>query len=483
MAIVNELVTKFSFLGNLKPQESFNANLKLSIGLLAGVAGAVGGATLAFGALVSAQLNVIGGLNEIKDVTGVSIVEIERLGYITTAAGESVDDLYQSLKSMTRIAGDAARNGSDTFDELGISVRNANGEVKNANVIIEDLRKSFERMNLSSAERASYARALRIDPALIKVLSLSTQEYEKFNQQAKNSLSLTDEQADAADEYNDSLGLLNLSLRNVRNQIAVNFAPTMAKLSNGFIQLLNDNQDWIIRGIKTTGEVLGNLADLIVRVTPFILGIGAAFAVARIASVGFAVVMGTILSPVVLITAAIVGAILILDDLIVAFKGGKSVIRDFLIEWAGIDITPKLQEFVAAIGPALTELWELFKLASDIYAGIGKVFAVRLTGGGWLEELQAIKNEFILIGNFLDKFVGHVLNVGSAISSILPESLGGGSMVVPPSQSLNNGGKTVIQNNEIKVSSSDPERAGRITADRLQDQLGNADALNYRGGM
>ena len=37
MAIVNELITKFGFIGNLAPQETFNANLKASIGLLAGL--------------------------------------------------------------------------------------------------------------------------------------------------------------------------------------------------------------------------------------------------------------------------------------------------------------------------------------------------------------------------------------------------------------------------------------------------------------
>ncbi|HHH0699808.1 TPA: hypothetical protein ACPZRZ_003918 [Yersinia enterocolitica] len=39
MAIVNELITKFGFIGDLAPQETFNANLKSSIGLLAGNAG------------------------------------------------------------------------------------------------------------------------------------------------------------------------------------------------------------------------------------------------------------------------------------------------------------------------------------------------------------------------------------------------------------------------------------------------------------
>ncbi|VFS74620.1 Uncharacterised protein [Kluyvera cryocrescens] len=41
MAIVNELITKFGFVGNLAPQEAFNANLKASIGLLATMGAAI----------------------------------------------------------------------------------------------------------------------------------------------------------------------------------------------------------------------------------------------------------------------------------------------------------------------------------------------------------------------------------------------------------------------------------------------------------
>ncbi|MBA3117700.1 hypothetical protein CB002_019450, partial [Salmonella enterica] len=43
MAIVNELITKFGFIGDLAPQETFNANLKASIGLLAGFGAAIAG--------------------------------------------------------------------------------------------------------------------------------------------------------------------------------------------------------------------------------------------------------------------------------------------------------------------------------------------------------------------------------------------------------------------------------------------------------
>lgn len=43
MAIVNELITKFGFIGDLAPQETFNANLKASIGLLTGLGAAIAG--------------------------------------------------------------------------------------------------------------------------------------------------------------------------------------------------------------------------------------------------------------------------------------------------------------------------------------------------------------------------------------------------------------------------------------------------------
>ena len=37
MAIVSELISRFSFVGSLAPQEEFNANLKTSIALIGGI--------------------------------------------------------------------------------------------------------------------------------------------------------------------------------------------------------------------------------------------------------------------------------------------------------------------------------------------------------------------------------------------------------------------------------------------------------------
>jgi hypothetical protein len=60
--------------------------------------------------------------------------------------------------------GDAAQKGSDDFARLGISVRDSNGQIKTADVILSEVSKRFNDLNLSMQEQQSFASALGIDP-------------------------------------------------------------------------------------------------------------------------------------------------------------------------------------------------------------------------------------------------------------------------------------------------------------------------------
>lgn len=505
MAVVNEVITKFSFLGNIRPQEDFNANLGASIGLLTGFAATVKLTTAALYTFVAVQLNALAPMVQLREETGMAAEEIERLGFLATAAGGNVEGMNGTLRNLTSLIGDAALNGNDTLARLGINVRNANGELRKADDILMDVQRRFSQMNLSRAEQLNFASALGIDSSLIKFLNLSTAEYREFNKQAENALALTDEQVDSVDKYNRSMGLLQLSLNGVKNQIAVGFAPQLTALSEWFTKLLADNREWIIKGIAKTGEFLFALSGMITRLIPVIAAFAAIMVVAKVASLGFGAVLGAIFSPVILITALIVGVILVIDDLIVAFQGGQSAIRSFIQEWFGIDITPILQEMVAMVLWAVDEIIEIFtplaEFFGNIFGAIGKVLVGDFTGA--LDEVQAALVKF---GEFATRFMGRVfsdlgmlalkilpdwaVNLLQSTASVVGDGVGavsgffGGETTMPFSPVTPAGGnRSVTQTNTINVVSSDPDRAGRIAADRLQDQLATADAVAFRGGF
>lgn len=62
-----------------------------------------------------------------------------------------------------------------------------------------------------------------------------------------------------------------------------------------------------------------------------------------------------------LITALIIGVLLVIDDLVVAMQGGKSVIADFFKDNWGIDIVPALKEAKAALLAFINYAIDIFK--------------------------------------------------------------------------------------------------------------------------
>ena len=474
--VVNELVTRFSFLGSLKPQQQFNANLSTSIKLVGATVLALKTLSVGFHALVTAQLQFLASMTQLRNETGISTARIEQLGYVAVATGGSVEGMNSTLDSLNQKIGDAALNGSETFARLGVSIRGANGELKSADAVLIDVRNRLSSMNLSRQERMNFASSLGIDSSLIKFLNLSQSEFAKYNQQAKQALYLTDKQADAVEKHNIALQLTGITLRGLRNQIAVAFAPELTRLNKWFTELLNNNREWIIKGITKAGEALGKLGEMIIRLSPILLALGAAFLVWQ----------GIALAPILLITTGIVALILLVDDLIVAFQGGKSVIADFFQELFEIDIRPILVQMVNHFKEAFDAVAKLFK---SVFGRLGSAIK-NLIKGNFGDAIMDLLKAFQAIGDFILAMFARIFKeIGRASIGILPDwaisMLGADpaatTMLLPPNSSGTEN-KTVSQTNNITVISSDPDKAGRMTADRLSDQLDNADALIGRGG-
>jgi hypothetical protein len=135
-----------------------------------------------------------------------------------------------------------------------------------------------------------------------------------------------------------------------------------------------------MNGLNWLGEVVASTMGMLERMWPVLAAVAASFAIAKVAAIGFGGVMKIILSPFVFWTAVILGAILIIDDLIVAFQGGKSVIADFFESFFGIDIRPALQAIVAVVKETVALVIEVFSPAVDAIKSMFKAVAAIIQG-------------------------------------------------------------------------------------------------------
>lgn len=458
--VVNDLVTKFSFDGSPAPLKNFNTDLKTSIKMTAGFIVGMNAMATAFFAWSDSVLTGVDSLSALSKQTGVSVSKIQELGFIAEQNQSSVGAMESTIQSLSSAIGTAAQQGSEDFSRLGISVRDASGQVKTADKVLDEIRGRFIDLKLSIQEQEHFASALGIDSSLIQMMGRTNSEIEALTKRARQFGTLTAEQVEQSDLYKKSLNEMFFGLNSIKQIIAVGVAPEMANMAKNFIDLLTRNKDWIVDGIKASIEWIGNFLAMVNRLLPFMALVATGFAVAKVAALGFSGVMGILLSPVALITAGIVGLALIVDDLIVAFDGGKSIIASFFKDAFDIDIVNELKmaiNFVSeSINSLIKDLQTIGKLWDDVVSG-------RISKGNLFSGIFGIGE-------------GSGSNIGQ----------GNNNFAIPPASpatSFRNDNRQVNQSNTINVSTNEPEAAARAINDGLQRQLDNANIQFGVGGI
>lgn len=441
--VVNDLVTRFGFLGSTAPLFNFNTGLTGSIGLLGKMVIGLELAATGFSIWANGVLTGVDAIDALSNQTGVAIGKIQELNYIAGQTQSSTAAVESTIRSLTNTIGQAAQRGSEDFARLGISVRYANGQVKTADVVLEEVRQRFNSLNLSLQERKTLASSLGIDESLIQLLGKSNDELSQLRAEARRFGLLTKEQTQQAAEYQKSLNGVKFGWETLKQLIAVGVAPELTRLSDNFSNLLAENKDWIINGVQFAVTWVGNILDAFHRMLPVLLGIAIGFVAVEVATVGWTAAL-TALHRVPLI-AFLTALFLAVDDLIVAFRGGRSVIADFFSENFNIDIVESMTVAVEVLGDALDSVIEGFRSLNEFGASLGK---------GAFNFVEGTKET---AGSIAD-FFGF-----------------GNQAPISNNNSVN-------QSNTILIQTNDPVATGRAVKSELDGQLDNANTQLNVGG-
>ena len=456
-AVVNDLVTKFSFLGSIKPLSEYNDSLGGSLALLGGMGAALNAGASAFAFWADGVLGGVDALDALSTQTDVSVASIQELIFIAEQSQSTTGAMKASILSLTDTIGSAAQKGSEDFARLGISVRDASGEVKGADDILEEVRQRFGKLNISLKEQKHFAKALGIDASLIQMLNKTSEEMSTLRDRARELGTLTAEQTEQANEYKKSMNALWFGLNSVKQLIAIGVSPELSRMAENFTQLLADNKDWVVNGIQFAVEWMGNLTAAFNRLLPVFALMTVVFIGMKVAALGFGTVMGVIFAPIVLITAGILALFLIVDDLIVAFSGGKSVIASFFQDTFDIDIVDAMtKSFKYLMKFGIDPLMDGFRALWDLYTKVTSGIFTGLKSIGGLLGLGIGSDELQIVGNIPQ---GSTSGAGTRIDA-----------------------RQVNQDNTIQIMTNDPEAAGRAVGDTLQRQLDNANTQLAPGG-
>jgi len=441
MAIVNEVVTKFSFDGNIAPLTHYNDNLVKGIKSLAIITTAITGAKVALVAMTHEVLKNSEAQDLMSQRTGESFQAIQELGFIANVTGSSAHALESTIENLSVKIGDASLFGNESFAQLGVSIRGSNGELKKASEVLEDVRKKFNRLNISQKRKLAHLGMLGIDPSLVGMLSTSNTEMDKLKSKAQALGVVTDAQGDKIIKYSDALTVLNFGMKSLGIQTSVSLAPKMTALSEKFTEFLIANKKLISEGIEKTLDILEAVIEAIGR---FIESVNIAVK-STLGWTKLSVLLAIMFSPLYAVPALVLAIIAIFDDLYVFIQGGDSFLSGF---------------FQPLITSSLDAIDKIKKMFSGMLDWIGNTFK-SIIPESLLDFFSTRSNGMRLVDS-----TGKMKASTSNNSSV-------------SNRADNN---SITQDVTINISADNPEEAGAAVRNAMQTEFRNAQDMVGRGG-
>lgn len=208
------------------------------------VAAGIGLVTNAVQEAVRGSLEYASSLGETAQQLGVTTDALQEYRYAATQVGLSQEEMDKALEQLTRRIGEAA-NGTkaqaEAFKVLGVSVKDANGNVINAGDAIPKLADALQKVH-NPAQRAAILTDLfgKAGQKLEPLLSGGSAAVNELRDAAhKLGVVLSEEQIQKADDTADKLAALNTVLKARVAGVVADNADSILKLANAFGELVN----------------------------------------------------------------------------------------------------------------------------------------------------------------------------------------------------------------------------------------------------
>lgn len=455
-------------------------------------------ATLASGAVIAMVPGLVKAGNEIDKVSdrlGLSAEELQRWRYMAEQTGASATDLTLAVKFLYRNLADAASGGAagKQFAKLGISVRDAGGNVKTAEEAMGDLADAVGKAK-SDAEKAGIALHFlgKGGIALLPLLKGGREQVERLTKRFKElgggfSNEFVRDAAAAKTAFID----LSYAGRLLKDHIGVQLLPVVT---------------WVTNKLADLSVVIGHVVHNTQTLRTVMLGAGVASGITAIKlGAGIASKLGLVEKLAEGASRGIVGTVgafgqlvkaglslglklalifLIAEDLFSLFMGGNSVIGAFIDAMFGVGASAA---FVAGLKDVWVTLVEVIKLALPYVQWFAKQTALFLKDlfsgfkgyGQMFSEFfeflwKDIKGFFSNIGTELfDKVISlyQKLRDNPIVGPILKGALGAigidmNSTSTATTSARPSTGNNVNQNNTttIDVTAPDPVTAAKAVA-------------------
>lgn len=496
--VLKEFLVKLGFAVDKNGAETFSSKVfsaGKNIAVLGAAAQAAAGAVVGF---VSVIADSIDNLADVSGRTGEAASELDKLGYIATLTDSSLEASNSSVENLSKNIGDAAMGmgrAQKVFEELGVSVKKENGQIKTAAEMMAELKDKMQGMG--KGQQLAIMDRLGIDRTMIGMMTQDVSglaaEYDAMQKAAGFSM---EEAASSASDYMDAMNKLKLLFAKLMQSVAVPFFKGMIRGMEQLRKMLIDNMPRIVAVITPVIKVILALQDVflaaaqgIVSAISFVISplmelnrmlggipsyiLGAAVAWKVLSAAFTASPIGAVVAGIMALIAAIV---LLKEDFDVWKAGGES-----LIDW---------ELWVPAIEAAQGVLEGFRGFLTDWFSALGAMFEAlfALLSGDFAGAWEGVKN---MLGSVIDMFSA-LINIASKVGGVIGSVAGGiaaivgGKSALTPSPAAGASGQTnqnVNQQTVINVNGAgDPKAVGNAVAGQ-QSGVNNQMQRNLQGAV
>jgi hypothetical protein len=316
-----------------------------------------------FGSLVSDTAKSADMFAKLSKKIGIAIEDLQQWEFAAQISGTNVGVLRVGLQRFARTADDTTRGlkeAVDAFNDVGVNARDSRGKLRPLDAMLLEVSDKFRDMPDGTKKTALAMRLFgRSGAELIPLLNEGSAGIGKLRKEFVDlGGQISEENAKQFEEMNDNMLRTKVALRGIRNEVVSALLPTIMRMIAGVRQWIKENRKLLKQNLtaafalltialKALGFVMVNVMKIVGFFTEnwelLLVVIGsvvtalialkvhallATVALQRAALASF-IAWTKALFPFVLMATAIIGLVLIVEDLWRAFTGGKSVIKDF----------------------------------------------------------------------------------------------------------------------------------------------------------
>jgi hypothetical protein len=226
---------------------------------LVGIGAVFGAASFAIAAAVKGTIDQAGAVDKAYQQVGTTAEAFQELQYAAAQSSVSTEEFTSAMGFLSRTAFAASKGGqeqAEAFARLGVSIHDASGKLKGADILTEEIADKLAKME-NGTEKAGIAMSLfgRSGSGLLKFLNTGSKGIDEMRERAYD-LGVVMSEADvkAGVELGDSIDDLGYAFAGLRNTIA---GPLIKDLT----AIVKMTTDWVAQNRRLLAQPLLKFAS------------------------------------------------------------------------------------------------------------------------------------------------------------------------------------------------------------------------------